>query len=151
MNREWVKYLARPREALRQRRADLAEEIEKVDRELADLDAAERVLKRLDEFEAQWELIIEPVEPGPPTHKFQGTTKQLTIQILKDAYPRGYKAGEIRELAEFLHATKINPNTLTVTLGRLRAEETVRNDARTWFYVPPKKRDAPSAEADEAS
>ena len=62
------------------------------------------------------------------------------------------QASDIRTIAQEKYGVDLNPNTLTVTLGRLKAKRLVRIDGRTWFYMPKDERQqsAPSAETDEA-
>lgn len=140
MSDDLATVLRRQRERLQSERVQLAQEIEQIDQEIADLDAAERVLTKYAPDVAQGELEMASAEDHTPPGKtpFPGTKKNLVLAILELAYPLGLKAELIHESARILFFSTINSNTLTVSLGRLRAEMKVRNEGRTWFFVPPR-------------
>lgn len=158
----WEKLVTRQRETLKGHRAAHAKEIERIDRELADLDATERVLAKFGPELAQDDLLAatEPSAPyiAPTKPRFEGTKKDMVLAILHHSHPSGLRAEQIKHNAKALFHSDINPNTLTVSLGRLKNNKKVRIDGRTWFFVPPEnptnekeKDNAPSAEAGEAS
>jgi len=67
--------------------------------------------------------------------------KDIVLSILKEAYPVGLTAAQIKGKAFLKFKTHINPNTLTVTLGRYSRPKDgeprlARCDGRIWFYVP---------------
>ena len=66
--------------------------------------------------------------------------KIIVLAILHSAYPEGLNAKQIRGKAVAAYGTELNPNTLTVTLGRYREDGTVRNVGRTWYFVPLEER-----------
>lgn len=63
------------------------------------------------------------------------TVKQMSELILKDAYPNGLTASQIKGKAFLRFKKHINPNTLTVSLVRLKPR--VQCEGRVWFYVKP--------------
>ncbi|MDP6788159.1 MAG: hypothetical protein QGI13_13630 [Rhodospirillales bacterium] len=66
--------------------------------------------------------------------------KTVIRRIVKEAYPEGLQAAQIRGLAKEKNGIELNPNTVTVTLGRYKEKGIVRLEGKTWFYVPIKER-----------
>lgn len=150
------------REKLKERRHELAQQIAKIDFELADWDAADRVMQKLHAtemaeqigpaFESAKAELQETIIGGAKQRPFGGTTKKLVLAIMRDAYPQGMNSADIREKAKKSYFREINKNTLTVTLVRLREDGGVRIDGKTWYYVPveDQKADAPPEQSGEA-
>lgn len=61
--------------------------------------------------------------------------KDMVLAILKTS-PNPLTAKQIKGMATIRFRTAINPNTLTVTLGRYKSDGTVRLEGRAWRYVP---------------
>ena len=79
-------------------------------------------------------------QEAPGALEFQpkdGTVRELTIGLLKDAGERGVKAGEIRLKIEALKGHPLHEKTVGMTLYRLSLDGLSRRTGRTWFYVPP--------------
>lgn len=132
---------------LGRRREELLREITAIDAELKDYDTALRVAKKLaspagESGEAQVPpTSVLGVATVQDVLTFDGSMKDLITEILKVAYPRGMDAANIRHVARKKYAINLNPNTLTVSLGRLKASGDVRIVGRVWYYTP--KKDAP--------
>jgi hypothetical protein len=78
--------------------------------------------------------------PAPPatasemqTRGGDMTVKQMAVSILRDSYPDGLSAEQIKGRVFLRYKKHINPNTLTVSL--VRAKPRVRCEKRTWYYV----------------
>ena len=157
---------------LRKRRQELVSEIETVDAELKECDIALRVAKKLgvtseDTTIRTYAPQVSVVGGGATQHvpKFMGRINILALHILKQAYPRGMTAGDIRQAAADRHQTEIKSTTLTVALGRYKKVGAVRIVKRNWYYVPENERhiqvavilqdseeqDAPPEQSSEAS
>ncbi len=158
---EFVERLEQEIAKLRKRRETLVNEIASTDAELKDCETALRVAQKLGAVSGGMKIITYPpmvsVSPAPapqPVPKFKGQVSKLAIYLLKQAYPTGITAGDLREVAAEKHETDIKPTSLTVALGRHKASGAVRLDGRTWYYVPGGERrgpnDEPSNSADEA-
>jgi hypothetical protein len=66
--------------------------------------------------------------------------KDMILSILKDAYPTGLTAAQIKGKAFLRYQEHINPNTLTVTLvrfGKAKPGEQalVKCEGRVWTYI----------------
>ncbi|MBA2587742.1 MAG: hypothetical protein H0U98_03860 [Alphaproteobacteria bacterium] len=86
------------------------------------------------------------VEPAPQATVEGGAAaeeipvKDMILTVLRDAYPLGLTAKQIKGKAYMRFKKHINPNTLTVSLGRYSKPKDgeprlARCDGRTWFYV----------------
>lgn len=140
---------------LQTRREALVQQITDIDIELKDYDTALRVARKLALSSDEAQVPSSSISHDLLTQtvvKFIGSMKSLTYKILKSEYPKGMQASDIRTIAQENHGVDLNPNTLTVTLGRLKSDGRVRIDGRVWFYIPKgdRQQDAPSTEADEA-
>ncbi len=62
--------------------------------------------------------------------------KDMILAVLRDAYPNGLTAANIKGKVYLRFKEQINSNTTTVTLGRFSKDGIVKNDSRVWFYVP---------------
>jgi len=130
------------RRRLAEERHALLSRVQEIDKELLDQETAIRVIREL--------LPPEPdVQPAPlpaglvaaakaPAAGVQKPplVKDMVLAILKDAYPRGLTAAEIRQGAIERFGATVNPNTLTVSLGRFKAENLVSIEGRQWRYTP---------------
>ena len=140
---------------LTRRREVLLREITAIDAELKDYDTALRVAQKLaspvnDGGEAQVPSSgILALVAAQEMLQFTGSIRDLTLEILKSNYPNGMTAGNIRTFAKMRYDVDLNPNTLTVSLGRLKTNGDVRIVGRIWFYTP--KKDAPPDESGGAS
>ena len=126
----------------------LVQKIASIDADLKDIEAALRVASKLEGTpEQEGTQIDTPTSSfglgghAPDVRAFSGTIKDLARDILKDAYPNGELAGGIRIAALQNYGQKINPNSLTVSLGRLKNEGAIRIEGRTWFYVPAEQKE----------
>lgn len=63
--------------------------------------------------------------------------KDMLLAIVKEAYPNGLKASQIRAKAYVRWGVEINQNTLTVSLARHQEHDRVKCVNRLWFYVQP--------------
>lgn len=140
---------------LEKRRAELLQQISEIDVELKDYETALRVALKITGFtpivtvSTQTPTTSESEsEPTQDVVEFSGSMKDLALEILKSRYPRGFKASGIRHVARTDYDINLNPNTLTVSLGRLKASGDVRIIGRGWYYTP--KKSAPPADADGA-
>ena len=152
---EFKENIEQAKSKLQMQREALVQQIADIDIELKDYDTALRVARKLalssDEAQVPSSSISDDLLTQTVV-KFIGSMKSLTYKILKSEYPNGMLASEIRIVAQQKHGTDLNPNTLTVTLGRLKGDGHVRIDGRMWFYIPKgdRQQGAPSTEADEA-
>jgi hypothetical protein len=80
--------------------------------------------------------------PAPPARALEmqqrggdATVKQMAEAILRDAHPNGLTASQIKGKAFLRFKKHLNPNTLTVSLVRLKPRVMCEN--RIWFYVKP--------------
>ncbi len=62
--------------------------------------------------------------------------KEAILAVLKDARG-GLTAKQIRGRAFLKCNAELNPNTLTVTLIRMKEDKIVRIEGRQWFYIRP--------------
>ena len=134
----------RAKAKLEERRADLVQQISEIDVELKDYETALKVARKLTGFAPTVEVsthapTISESEPASTQDlvSFTGSKKDLIFKILKSKYPHGLQAIQIRYVASKEYGVSLNPNTLTVSLGRLKNSGSVRIDGRKWFYVPP--------------
>jgi hypothetical protein len=72
-------------------------------------------------------------EGDPPS---QLPIKDVILEVLRGAYPNVMNASEIREAALADFKVNVNPNTLTVALGRWKAKKRVVIEGRDWSYMP---------------
>lgn len=135
---------------LRKRRQELVSEIGALDAELKECEIALRVAKKLGIASADLTLRAHTPQVGmvmggatQNVPKFKGQINKLALDILKQAYPRGMTASDIRQVAADDHAAEIKPTTLTVALGRYKNVDEVKIVGRNWFYVPPNERRTP--------
>ena len=89
---------------------------------------------------------IEP-SPAPPIFAapVSDTTgkpmvKDMILSVLRDAYPHGLSAAQIKAKAYLRFKQHINPNTLTVSLGRYSKPKPgeaklAKCDGRVWYYI----------------
>jgi len=96
---------------------------------------------------------VEPAPPPPTAAAVQMASngmrvKDMVLAVVRDAYPQGLTAKQIKGKAFLRYKHDINPNTLTVTLVRYSKgnEARVRCDGRTWYYVPQKANGAAVSE-----
>ena len=125
---------------LQAERDQIKERLVSIEAEANELDIALRVAERLGEHPPPAPSVTTISGDETPDAQDAGTSmtyKELARQILKDSHPEGLQAREIREIAAKLYLQKINSNTLTVSLGRLKNDGHVRIDGRTWFWLPP--------------
>ena len=81
--------------------------------------------------------------PAPPATAAQAqnvaggnlTVKEMALMVLRDAMPNGLTAAQIKGKAFLRFKKHINPNTLTVSLVRLKPK--VKCEGRIWFYERP--------------
>jgi hypothetical protein len=84
-----------------------------------------------------------PAAPDTAPRRNDGyMVKDMVLAVLRDAFPAGLNASEIKHRAYNRFKQHINPNTLTVTLGRYSKPKDgdpviARCVGRVWFYVPP--------------
>lgn len=123
--------LAKRKRQLTERRTALTEEVSVIDAELSDLDVAIRVLES---FSIKLDIHVGASMKGEVV---PGSKKSAVREVLFHAYPRSLKSNSIREDAKVRFGFEINPNTLAVSLARLKREGLARNEGRTWYYVPP--------------
>ncbi len=140
---------------LGRRREVLLREIAAIDAELKDYDTALRVAEKLaspvavvDETQVPTSSVL-GLAGAQETLEFTGSIRDLTLEILKSNYPNGMAAGDIRTYAREQYDVDLNPNTLTVSLGRLKAKGHVRIVGRVWYHTP--KKNAPPEVTDGAS
>ena len=137
----FIERIQEERDKLQSRRDQLVKEITNLDAELKELDTALRVAKKL-EITGNTAVGITPSAKmtfavnEPPNMVYSGTNKDLIRKILHDEFPNGLQASDIRHKATTTYGRDINPNTLTVTLSRIKAAGEARIDRRTWFYTP---------------
>lgn len=140
---------------LGRRREVLLREIAAIDAELKDYDTALRVAKKLASPASEGGKAQVPssgdlaLAGAQDILQFTGSIRDLTLEILKTNYPSGMTAGDIRIYAKMRYDVDLNPNTLTVSLGRLKANGHVRIDGRVWYHTP--KKSAPPDESGGAS
>lgn len=141
---------------LEKRRAELLQQISEIDVELKDYETALRVALKITTFAATVSVSTQTPTPSAPESEpaqdiveFSGSKKDLTLEILKSRYPRGLQARSIRSVARKEYGIDLNPNTLTVSLGRLKTSGHVRIVARIWYFTP--KKNAPPEVTDGAS
>lgn len=141
---------------LEKRRAELIEQISEIDAELKEYEVAVKVVLKIMgpaptvSVSTQTPTISAPEpEPVQDIVQFSGSKKDLTLEILRSRYPKGFRAHGIRHVARKEYGTDFNPNTLTVSLGRLKASGDVRIVERVWYYTP--KKNAPPEVTDGAS
>ena len=124
---------------LQAQREALIQQIGDIDIEIKDYDTALRVARKLALPSDKAQVPSSSTPDDLLTQnvvKFIGSIKTLTYKILKYEYPKGMQASDIRTIAQEKYDVDLNPNTLTVTLGRLKGDGFVRIDGRVWFYVP---------------
>ena len=140
---------------LGERREVLLREIATIDAELKDYDAALRVANKLASSAGQGSEVQVPssgvldLTEAQDTLRFTGSIRDLTLKILETNYPNGMAAGDIRRYAKERYDVDLNPNTLTVSLGRLKNNGHVGIDGRVWVYI--RKESAPPEDTDGAS
>jgi len=75
--------------------------------------------------------------PKRARRKPKGTkVKDVILAVLKEARG-GLTAKQIRGKAFLKFNAELNPNTLTVTLIRMKVDKIVRIEGRQWFYIHP--------------
>ena len=102
---------------------------ERFDRAVAALDQAAELAAESPAYLAPPSTLV-----GKPVHV--GSVRSLVLLILQGVYPRGLKSSAIREKGRSESSYDINPNTLSVTLARLKSDGLVRIEGKTWFLVP---------------
>jgi len=145
-----------PLEQIAKRRAELQAQKNAIERKLVELATAERVFRELGvDLGAGNSADAIPGSGVSADGRKERRIKVKTVvrEILKAAYPDGLQAAEIRERARREQNIELNPNTLTVTLGRYKEKGMARIEGKTWFFVPPisGNDDAPPINAGEAS
>ena len=84
--------------------------------------------------------------PSPPRHATQSVetgkpmVKDMILTVLRDAHPNGLSAEQIKGKAFLRYQEHINPNTLTVSLGRYSKPKPgepvlAKCVGRIWYYV----------------
>jgi hypothetical protein len=121
------------RERLVRQREMLLAEAETINGQIAALDTTLRILST--KIDATWPVPHEQ-DVGQGTQTKRGVKQARIKKILSERYPEGLNAAEINSWSRDLFGEEINPNTLTVTLGRMRNKGLVRIEGRTWFFVP---------------
>lgn len=92
--------------------------------------------------------VPDAIELAPPPHVYAAKSadtdklmvKEMILAVLRDAYPNGMTAEQIKGKAFLRFKQHINPNTLTVSLGRYSKPKEgeprlARCEGRTWFYI----------------
>ena len=132
------------REQLQGERQALVDKIGLLDGELSDLEAAERVFRNIQSGDVAKKGSNRRAPKASVAgskrkrgQRFEGSIKELALQILSDLYPRGLRSAAICKLATTHYGREINKNSLTVTLGRLKEEGLVRLEGQTWFNTSP--------------
>lgn len=146
---------ARAEERLRlsKRLAELNAEAERDDITVANLKVifSKEVLAAAGEIIAKELAPPDAIEPGPsppptardlrrPDKAGPYLVKDMVLAVIREAYPNGLTAKQIRGKAYLRFRQNINPNTLTVSLGRYSKgpEPRARCEGRTWYYIPAK-------------
>ena len=134
--------IAERSEWLQDQRQTLVDQIGRLDEELSDLEAAERVFRSIqsgDTVKKGLNRRAQKAIVAGSKHKrgkrFEGSVKGLALQVLSDLYPRGLRSAAICKLAASHYGREINKNSLAVTLGRLKEDGLVRLEGQTWFSV----------------
>lgn len=92
--------------------------------------------------------VPDAIEPAPPPPVYAAKSadtgklmvKDMILAVLRDAYPNGMTAEQIKGKAFLRYQQHINPNTLTVSLGRYSKPKEgelrlARCEGRVWFYI----------------
>ena len=131
-----------PIEKIAQRRSELKTQRDTIDHKLSELEIAERVIRELGADVVQSEGETPTFGNVERTESIQARRiKRKTVirDVLKAAWPEGLQSAEIRDCAKERYGIELNPNTVTVTLGRYKHKGMARIDGRTWFHIPPEK------------
>jgi hypothetical protein len=73
--------------------------------------------------------------PTPPPPPSRPPIKDIVLDRLKTAGPKGSKAAPIRDHIERVYGEKIHEKTVGMTLYRLAKDGLVRREGRTWFLA----------------
>ena len=149
-----TKMIAR-REARDQERARLQKRLLEINREAEEDEIALRVYQRIEcgadeqgttgeQRNTNLKRFLRPATVQTPTRILPPDVrvKDMIFAVLRDA-KTGLTAKQIRGRAFLKFHTDINPNTLTVSLERLKERDLVRIEGREWFYVTAANPDVP--------
>lgn len=119
-------------------RNNLEQRLAQLDKEDADDATALRVLRGLyPEGPDPWSEPPAAARTQEPMATGRMSTKDAILAVLRDAYPNGLTAAQIKGKVFLKFRIALNPNTTTVSLVRFRkaAQPQVRIEGKTWFYV----------------
>jgi hypothetical protein len=119
--------LIEQRQRLEEVRQGIGEQITAVAKELADIQAAGRI------FGIQF-----PIDACDNQDKV--STAAFALAMLRDHYPKGIKAPQIRAAFLSERGIELHEKTMGMSLWRLKASGAIRREGHLWFSVP-----APSA------
>lgn len=111
-------------DALDKRRAVLDEHREKVLAEIADCDAAERVLRNISS---------EAEQPVTPIDRASRLSLTKIVQDSVASHPNGVRQDELRAYIAEKHGEDVKPTSLATTLQRHKAAGRVINRDGVWF------------------
>jgi hypothetical protein len=126
-------------------RMDLHKRIAQLNTEAEKDSIALQVLKEMypDGWKAAQERSPKPdgALPSPIAKAATMLFKDVILAILRDAAPGGLTANQIKAKAMLKYKVEINPNTLTVTLGRFSrppdgSAPKAKYDGDVWRYLP---------------
>lgn len=94
------------------------------------------ILSMSDPKQIEQQPVEEADEDEAEDDQASRSIRDLVLERLKSAAPRGLKASEIRGYIEALRETQLHEKTVGMTLYRLSLDRLVRREGRIWFYVP---------------
>lgn len=79
----------------------------------------------------------EPVQGSLLDNRGELTIREIVLDQLKMAGPRGTKAAHIRRVVENILGRQIHYKTIGMTLFRLSQKDLAKREGLMWFFVPP--------------
>ena len=114
-------------------------EADEAEQEIKALDTSIRVLQRLG-AERLLATLPAPDRSGEATNEENKLPRGYVRKYIEDAlrakYPLGASVGDIREYIQHRWRTDVNPNTVSVTLSRLKSDGIARLEGQDWHHVP---------------
>ncbi len=136
--------VAQEKQRLRALIVELEKNLGQARKDLADIQAYERVRERVygnQKHGPQPKPSPKPSHPPPKTAP--GTVKEHLLDALQAAHPKGLQNGDIRHHAKEKYGVDLNTGSVSVMLMRLRDDDhAARNEGIVWFWVPPAEKKA---------
>ena len=123
--------LAARRSELEKRHVAMLAEAVLLTSEMQEIDTAIRVVGRTLGLSTVGALVNDDKQEASS----RKTVRDFLLEKLRAEFPKGITATELVALAQ-KEGKELNPNTVSVTLGRIKYDGLARLEGRVWFSVP---------------